>query len=1340
MTNTAAYNANEVAAVYMSLNRDDLLSSDEGGGLLSKDDSLKNGFYGLSDPLKLRGLLQAFEGDFSQGTQTMGYKIRILNPTTELEETLFGFYGDVFPANGDVFTTFKDANLREQQMTRVEAATGEVDEQLLANNVAAPMPIIYLRFGYGTNSDSGLSRIHKAQVHDIKYIVSDSEDKVIELNAVDLFSYSKQNPSFNKRPFAARVAVTDSAQGTDNQISLRKPSEILTDIFASYLSTYPQCVPIVDLGEYKDDLDNLVYSVAAALARGDEIDKQNKLFLEEGGDEEDVVSNTVTAQELDENTIELIEQLLDRPLNSKASLNRGVAGTVTPQILYQAFKMVFEQIGLKWELNSVDSPEPVTGPLNAEQIKNLNTQIGKSSADNAKTQVDEAKKDGVGVNLRTEILNSPANRGNYLTAKSTPNSVSTSSLLSFWPMAIEDAKPADQPEGSGLEGNVLGKIKKIEPYGSISGTQAWAGLAPTDCRTYNATMNTGGCGTAYDPGEPPRLTTVFKGVIVEFEEDGNQIRQVANPVSREYFYDDSIRFATKPGPPTSLTQVLPSFSDTLQLYYPPRWYAIQGQSQRMESNNDPIKVKFRKIQGSTQLNGGEYYLYQPDSTINSNRFLLLTSPPPEDGSIDLDWVGKNNPSAVSEWEQGTESGEMWLGDTVLESPTPDGSNRVIRPLTDEEKANALANNQAPIWISAGIINEKNYEDAKYKTEDKDFKFYFDDISEISNKTSFDEFNRSRLRENYTLPLIPTCVPVNTFENYDSWLAGPATNTSRTREDVIPLYDLQTNSLYPASEYSALPEGEFFKYAEFVWETGGETFDDYTASSTKGLVTSATLPIWSEINNNPPLLNLEPTAETTRYLLNIEALKRRADVYEEVTPEVVLNEPTPPQPSPEEAAQTEFAAFIDLYSNAYVTMGDDGVNQHVSAFLENIINNINRLIVGKSSKLRVQQIQVNMLSEEDRKILSQKVTALNNFTWDEDWVAKNNAMLLFSPSDDISSQWTDNIIRPILSFPQTFDASAGNSVIYLDYGTPNSIVAKVDFTGDTRVLINLAQSNYSVRQFHDIKTLFDGTNTLSKDMITNTISLLLQDKIQQLLSKAGAEDVGESQEEQLLELVDTTRTQLGKLREGRSEADIDAELLDMLPTLLSSYETDEDLALVIGENSAGDIRKLASVISNPQHLNFLFPDANVDGGKNENTTDVLKVTDDGVFRDRITTKILRRRIDFDTIRARISDEERARKNTDVSYNFNEAMGQETFGLQITTLGIPEIDDPASEYLSRKVFFKFYDPRFANGQLHWLSGVYNITGFKHRINPAQGFLTQLDLIKNPTYQITNVRDMR
>ena len=282
MTTTAAYNANEVAAVYMSLNRDDLLSSDEGGVKLDSSTSLKNGFYALSDPLNLRGVLESFEADFSRGSDSSTYRVRILNPTTELETVLLGFYNNLFPSEKSTFDSFTDASEKDKRMNKVEDLTGDRDTAYLSNNEPPQLPRVYLRFGYGTDEQSGLSRIHKAVVSDIKYIVTTGKDKVIELQCVDLYTFSKQNTSFNKRPYVSRVPVGDTING---QPSLRKPSEIMTDLFASYTSVYPGCVPIIDLGEYTDPIDNLVYSVAYSLAESDKLTKEKKKAAKEEGNE-----------------------------------------------------------------------------------------------------------------------------------------------------------------------------------------------------------------------------------------------------------------------------------------------------------------------------------------------------------------------------------------------------------------------------------------------------------------------------------------------------------------------------------------------------------------------------------------------------------------------------------------------------------------------------------------------------------------------------------------------------------------------------------------------------------------------------------------------------------------------------------------------------------------------------------------------------------------------------------------------------------------------------------------------------------------------------------------------
>ncbi len=158
------------------------------------------------------------------------------------------------------------------------------------------------------------------------------------------------------------------------------------------------------------------------------------------------------------------------------------------------------------------------------------------------------------------------------------------------------------------------------------------------------------------------------------------------------------------------------------------------------------------------------------------------------------------------------------------------------------------------------------------------------------------------------------------------------------------------------------------------------------------------------------------------------------------------------------------------------------------------------------------------------------------------------------------------------------------------------------------------------------------------------------------------------------------------------------------------------------------------------LHMLYPDVYGENGQtNEIIVPSIKVTANGIVREDKPVRILRQRIDLDSIRSRISKVEQSRKMTDVAYNYSVAMQEEAFTVKLTTLGIPEIDDPASEYLSRRICFKYYDPRLANGSLHWLSGVYQLTSFKHRLNPSQGFLTELEMIRLPNESLTNLKEI-
>ena len=1363
MTTTAAYNANEVAAVYMSLDREDLLSSDEGGAKLDSSTSLKNGFYALSDPLNLRGVLESFEADFSRGSDSSTYRVRILNPTTELETVLLGFYNNLFPSGKSTFDSFKDASekdkrmnkvedLKDKRMDRVEELTGDRDTAYLSNNEPPQLPRVYLRFGYGTDEQSGLSRIHKAVVSDIKYIVTTGKDKVIELQCTDLYTFSKQNTSFNKRPYVSRVSVGDTING---QPSLRKPSEIMTDLFASYTSVYPGCVPIIDLGEYTDPIDNLVYSVAYSLAESDKLTKEKKKAAKEEGNETSGVTDVAvdSTGQLTVGEIKAIEDMLNRPLTSDKSIDRGARGVVTPQILFQAFKLVFEQLGLVWELNPIDSPDSINGPIAPLQNSPLNSGKDTNAAQTSKYTLNQSNTKVVSdqkVNIKTEFLDIP-----YL-AHNTEVFNRNTNMLSFWPMGLEIPPTIDAGQVPGL---VLGTIKNIYGVGGLNVTKSWNGVAPTDCATYDSATHTKGCGTGTAPTEPSQTTQLEFGTVVEFVETASQIRTKTNPITRSYFLDETSRFVLNP---PSITPVGDGYDIPTSTWHPPQWYA-PGNSTPSVQNNTPIKVKFMNIEGSVELNEREFYLYETDSQpTNGSKFFLLESVPGLDGTVDLTWHNQQYDEEVSPYESG---GEIWDPTVELQPNIPSEASRKVRPLTTEEKVLARDAGVAPLWVDAGMVNPNNYVQGAIKGEDPNFKYVFT-LGELSGKFDLGEvvaadvalnsvLNPDFVDSSYIKP-IPVSIPVVTPDNPDiKFFTGPQANTNEINiPSQVPLLDLSRMQLYSATSWELMPPGEFKNWARYATGVLNPSIN----------MEPSVIP---EMADNPPLVYLEPTSDTASWGLQCavnynkilkDAQERAAAAAAAALKEMDDAAALEANPPPETITTNpgKWAEKVSKHSNAYVSMGDGSQAPHISRFLETIINNINRLIIGKSSKMMVQPIQVNSLSEEDRVKLSSKAKGLEGVTWDEPWADKDSVILVVGPSDEIKAQYADPIIRPILSFPTAAtnpdfidNPEAAAKIIWLDYGNPNSIVAKADFTGDIRVLVNLAQSNYAARQWNDVKQLFDGETTLSKNVVTNVISMGLANRISELTTKSATNNQGLNEEEEASlaslkkhqnNLVSTTESDSGEITAGSSDAVIDKELLSIFPELVASFSTDEDLNEILGENSAKEMRILASLISNPKTLNWMFPEAVIDGNTNAKTTQVITVTGGSVVKNDVTVKILQRKIDFADIRTRISDLDTQNKLSDVSFNFQTAMSQESFTLKLTTLGIPEIDNPSQEFLSRLVFFKFFDPRLASGQLHWLSGVYRISGFKHMIAPSQGFLTELSLYRDPAYNISSARDTR
>ena len=244
-TNTRAYNGNSVASVYISSGYGDLATKSEvGDGNTSVFDdaalSLQNGFYGMSDPANLRGLVERFEVELTQGGTSKGtYRIRLINPTNELELFLFGIYNAAFPGDNTPFDIYKEASREQEAKTTIKA----IDESSPLKDLLSrgmQLPFLYLRWGYGIKEEEGLSRIHKCVLFGCEYFINSNQDKVIELHLIDWFSSLAENQTFNIAPHLTEENCLDK----DKQ--LRGFSKILESLLLKYTEVFPGILPFYD--------------------------------------------------------------------------------------------------------------------------------------------------------------------------------------------------------------------------------------------------------------------------------------------------------------------------------------------------------------------------------------------------------------------------------------------------------------------------------------------------------------------------------------------------------------------------------------------------------------------------------------------------------------------------------------------------------------------------------------------------------------------------------------------------------------------------------------------------------------------------------------------------------------------------------------------------------------------------------------------------------------------------------------------------------------------------------------------------------------------------------------
>ena len=444
-TDTRAYNANNVASVYISSAYGDLVSTSEAiggnpGTLDTQALSLQNGVYGMSDPANLKGLVEKFEVELTQGGTSKGtYRLRLINPTDELEVFIFGIYNAAFPGS-HTMDLYAEAAKYNKELDSVPAPGGEGETpftQLLKRGLQ--LPFLFLRWGYGTSEDEGLSRIHKCVLFGCEYTMNANQDKIIELHLIDWFSHMADNNTFNIRP---KLTKTECLVTNGKDTTLLPVSVILTNLIQKYTDVFKGVYTFYDTnsGNMKY-LDSLVNEIAKSRWA-----EYADLSSEDAEGNPTKFDPNISRQDI-QNTLESIKEgdiklspadrlsflIDDAPFTSDKEL------TVLQQILISATKQVLNFLGINLEHSSAkDTAQPVAVDAEGDPVP-IDSQSAMGEA-----WIEASNKIKINVGDRTDFT---FNNLTFYVPQWMPATPTTPFILTD-PNALASTLPVKQPFGS----------------------------------------------------------------------------------------------------------------------------------------------------------------------------------------------------------------------------------------------------------------------------------------------------------------------------------------------------------------------------------------------------------------------------------------------------------------------------------------------------------------------------------------------------------------------------------------------------------------------------------------------------------------------------------------------------------------------------------------------------------------------------------------------------------------------------------------------------------------------------------------------------------------------------
>ena len=1353
-TNTRAFNANEVAQVFMSFDRNDLLSVSAGA-------TLEPGFYGMSDPLNLRSSMERFECDFAYGANTQMYKLRLLNPTTELEYQFAQFFQQIYPTSHGVVNDWASVAKRQETL---ESVTGEVDDYYLATGQGSrnTVPTVYLRWGYGTEENNGISQIHKCRVSDVRYQINANKDKVVELMLVDLFTFTRTSNIYNKREHIATVPwiTLEFPEG-------REVSQMLAEVLGAFAANYPELIVVSELrnpsnadNSFGSKIDETVAGIAKQIAKDSQqkaeaqfnVARQSLLNVagyiepglkdsskgadfgggvsyQKGGRAANAAKGTVLGQnynynnddgskkreewravykrlESDPEAKSKFEEQLNAPMATIIEWDKARAKTngVTDAHKLQAFKIFFNQIGLQWETNESGNIEVFTNGTPAQNQIDAGIVPTQDDIDRATITADEHLE----INLFDYVKEKPPG------LVSAGHTSTASERLTFWPPIL------DLTEAPEIVGTPIAKVTNIEINGSGNAVDSYT------------------FGEVYGDGE---ATDIPNAILVTFDE-------------------------------VMLDEV------------------IQYQGFDAETEEDiftPVTpVKFFEINGTVVLNseldtdegGTSYFLFNPNTSPNGNSinsaFLLEGMPTDYEAALASILTTENFPGGqeVPPFEP-SPSGAIYPPSTVQKSPPSDGP-RELRAMTGDEKQSAVANGSAPIWLMPGPVNtELNRQNEpfrhgaqpgqleSYNTWTQDYTFSYSDLLRMFPKKtlggsvynhslppilcavptpyqfSMNKYDPEELESTKSIP--PYYVPANVANANTAYCLGRETVTKMFpppidkafHPDKYPIINKENMQLLDFSQSGLMgEENEFTSWRATYcpeWEkhVDGNNKAVFPDRWTYGLGYNSnrtdpegSLDNWQRIENQK--LYLEPTVETWNYLSDIPT-----QLFAEQGDRLRFRDLTPPPeaPKPKEVKATPPA---DL--QGYLSLGTEGDAPNITISLEKVVNALNSYLVGSASKIQINVLDLGRLNKQqsDDFILDTNGYLPEFSKSDREDMVKQSKTVMFVATDDTINNWTASNVNRVYSFPEiTVDGINKENILYLDYATKDSIVTDLKFEGEYRWLLGISQAVFMNRYFGSINEYFD-KETLQGRLVNRYLGQELQARINRLrehpddVATEGGYTLAESQA--LLDKYNRRPNQID------SYLYIDSDILALLPELVSYYNF-SDLRDRVGDQNAKDLTIISCLVNDPYTLELLFPEMKFQAGTNEQES-ILAVQG---AKKTWSAPILTRRVDFQTTYMMLGEDnqrELQRKMMDTNFFFTQAMQQTAWEVELETLGIPELDNPIVEFAQRYVGLRVYDARLSTNTLHWLSGWYRILGINHTVDSSEGYKTKLRLYRVDT----------